>query len=173
MKKIIASSLCSVLLLTGLGTNSAFATEKNNFEEQREIYNQVKENSIADVFSQIENIPDEILNTNNETEINEYLKKSNSTIRVGNDESLVRVKRGWWDCSLAISALLVTTAIPVAKLVKIKKLINTLGGGAEAAKVIWGASLSSEKWAALGGVAKDLVLELVGINSVKKACFDN
>ncbi|MCM3342160.1 hypothetical protein M3650_26950 [Paenibacillus sp. MER TA 81-3] len=78
---------------------------------------------------------------------------------------------GAWECGIAIAGLVVTTAIPIAKIVKIGKLVKSLGGVVEAAKTIWGASFASEKWKALGSAAKDLVAELAGITAVSKACF--
>ncbi|MCF4007736.1 hypothetical protein L1O03_11230 [Corynebacterium uropygiale] len=75
------------------------------------------------------------------------------------------------DCTLAITALIATTAIPVAKIVKIKKLIKALGGVQEAVRIMWGASFSYEKLMAMGGAVKDLVAEIVGYKDVKEKCF--
>lgn len=52
-------------------------------------------------------------------------------------------------CAGAIASLIASTAIPAAKIVKIKRLIETLGGGAAGA----------------------LAAELLGISSVQQKCF--
>lgn len=142
---------------------SVYASEQNkSILSEQEKYQQISEESLTDLFSSIEAIPDSVLNSNDSVEANKYLQ---------NFQTPEVSYRGWWECSLAIGGVLVTTAVPIAKLVKIKRLVKALGGGVQAAKIIFGASLAGEKWAALGGAAKDLVLELAGVTSVKKACF--
>ncbi|MFI3605831.1 hypothetical protein [Vagococcus fluvialis] len=160
--------LCVIgLLIIGLvpfsfASTSVYAAEDNTFSAEQNKYSQVSESEIESLLSTIENIPDNILESGSTSEANDYLEPfSNNVIS----------PMGAWECSLAIAGLVVTTAVPIAKLAKIKKLVKSLGGGVKAAKIIFGASLASEKWSALGGAAKDLVLELAGITSVKKACF--
>lgn len=53
---------------------------------------------------------------------------------------------GFLECSGATLLAIGTTAIPVAKVLKIKKLMNSLGGVNEAIKIMWGASFSSESF---------------------------
>jgi hypothetical protein len=74
-------------------------------------------------------------------------------------------------CTGAIAWLIASTAIPIAKILKIKKLIDTLGGVAKAVRIFWGASFSWEKIRAIGGAAAALAAELIGITSVKDKCF--
>jgi hypothetical protein len=74
-------------------------------------------------------------------------------------------------CTGAVLAVVASTAIPVAKILKIKKLITALGGVKKAVKLFRGASFSYEKIAALGGAAAALAAELLGIAAVKSACF--
>jgi hypothetical protein len=74
-------------------------------------------------------------------------------------------------CTGAIAWLIASTAIPVAKILKIKRLIDTLGGVAKAVRIFWGASFSWEKIKALGGAAGALAAELIGITAVKQKCF--
>lgn len=74
------------------------------------------------------------------------------------------------ECSGAILLVIGTTAIPIAKILKIKKLMDSLGGVTKAIKLMWGASFSHEKLKALGGAAAALGAELLGIAAVKKAC---
>lgn len=73
-------------------------------------------------------------------------------------------------CSGAILVAIGTTAIPAAKILKIKRYMKALGGTKEAIKVMWGASFSHEKLKALGGAAAALGAELLGIAAVKEAC---
>lgn len=74
-------------------------------------------------------------------------------------------------CAGAIAWLIASTAIPAAKILKIKRLIETLGGVSKAVRIFWGASFSHEKLKALGGVAGALAAELLGITSVQQKCF--
>lgn len=82
----------------------------------------------------------------------------------------VATRAGFLECSGAILLAIGTTAIPVAKVLKIKKLMNSLGGVNEAIKIMWGASFSYEKLQALGGAAAALGAELLGIAAIKTAC---
>lgn len=75
------------------------------------------------------------------------------------------------ECTGAIALLIATTAFPVAKILKIKRLISSLGGVAKAVRILWGASFSWEKIRALGGAAAALGAELLGIAAVKRGCF--
>ncbi|GAA2955241.1 hypothetical protein [Glutamicibacter sp. BW77] len=77
---------------------------------------------------------------------------------------------GFLECSGAILLAIGTTAIPVAKILKIKKLMNSLGGVNEAIRIMWGASFSYEKLQALGGAAAALGAELLGIAAIKTGC---
>ncbi|MEW4372274.1 hypothetical protein [Paenibacillus kandeliae] len=175
-KPIILMFMLALLTATSFSNQSASAAEASNNE--REKFNSVSQDSIEQVLNDLTSIPDEILNTNDADTINNYLISVNSPIRVTDstngsapiEGSGSISTNGAWDCGLAIAGVLVTTAVPVTKIVKITKLVKSLGGATEAAKIIWGASFTSEKWAALGGVAKDLVAELAGITAVKKAC---
>ena len=74
-------------------------------------------------------------------------------------------------CAGAIAWLIASTAIPAAKILKIKKLIDGLGGVAKAVQLFWGASFKWEKIQALGGAAAALGAELLGIAAVQQKCF--
>ncbi|MEV2910802.1 hypothetical protein [Paenibacillus larvae] len=171
--KITCATLALAMGLTVITPSvSAFAAEK---QMTQTIYLEPELDHVVNLggeegyklLEQIESIPDEIINTNDANQINAYLKEKNIDFTVKSD----RVKRGWRGCSLAIAGAIVTTAIPIAKLAKIKSLVNALGGVKEAAKIIWGATTKGEKWKALGEAGKDLVAELAGITAVKTACF--
>lgn len=75
------------------------------------------------------------------------------------------------ECTGAIAVLIASTAFPVAKILKIKRLISSLGGVAKAVRIMWGASFSYEKIRALGGAAAALGAELLGVAAVKRGCF--
>lgn len=74
-------------------------------------------------------------------------------------------------CAGAIAWLIASTAIPAAKILKIKKLIDGLGGVTKAVRLFWGASFKWEKIQALGGAAAALGAEFLGIAAVKQKCF--
>jgi len=74
-------------------------------------------------------------------------------------------------CAGAIAWLIASTGIPAAKILRIKKLIDRLGGVAKAVQLFWRASFEWEKIQALGGAAAALGAELLGIAAVKQKCF--
>ncbi|MBB1484963.1 hypothetical protein H5392_13965 [Tessaracoccus sp. MC1865] len=74
-------------------------------------------------------------------------------------------------CTGAIAAFLASNLFAAAKILKIKKLIKSLGGVTEAVKVMWGASFSYEKMKAAGGALAGLAGELFGITAIKTQCF--
>ncbi|WP_146081684.1 hypothetical protein [Clavibacter michiganensis] len=65
----------------------------------------------------------------------------------------------------------VSTAIPAAKILRVKRLIDELGGVARAVQILWGASFSYEKLQVVGGAALALAGELLGITSIRTECF--
>ena len=74
-------------------------------------------------------------------------------------------------CVAAIIQLLATTAVPAAKLLRIRKYIDGLGGTREAVKLLLGATSKAEKLKAGGEILVNLAAELSGISSVKNNCF--
>ncbi|OII21724.1 hypothetical protein BIV03_14555 [Curtobacterium sp. MCBA15_016] len=88
-----------------------------------------------------------------------------------NQHVLAAARASVLECSGAIALLIASTAFPVAKILKIKRLINSLGGVTKAVRVMWGASFSWEKIRALGGAAAALGAELLGVAAVKRGCF--
>ena len=75
-------------------------------------------------------------------------------------------------CTGAIAAAIAGVALPAAKILKVKKLMNELGGVTEAVKLMWGASFSYEKMAVAGGAFGALAAELVGIAGIQQECFN-
>lgn len=159
-----------LFLVFSLGT-TAFASEKALAEAT---YSKEVVKQMVPVLQAIENIPNELLESGDSTAINQYFRSKNVDINVFNDAKgeKGRVKRGWWGCSLAIGELLVLTAVPIAKISKIKKYIEGLGGTVEAAKLLVGATSIREKAEAIGIAFAGLVTELSGFTEVKEKCFD-
>lgn len=119
----------------------------------------------------IEEIPDELLESGDSKAINEYFRDRGIVSHVYNPENgeeapMVIQPYGWWSCSLAIAELLVMNAIPIAKLTKIKKYIEELGGAVETAKLLVGATTAKEKV----GILSALVAELTGFTDVANSC---
>jgi hypothetical protein len=74
-------------------------------------------------------------------------------------------------CVAAIVQLLATTAVPAAKLLRIKQYIKALGGTRQAVKLLLGATTRAEKLKAGGEILVNLSAELLGISTVKTQCF--
>ncbi|GAC43820.1 hypothetical protein [Paenibacillus popilliae] len=131
-------------------------------------------NRIIPFLKAIESMPDELIERSNPKEIDSYFRGMGIIVTTYNDNNEVknRSKRNAWDCSLAISALLVTNALPVAKITKIKKYIESLGGVTKAAKALFGAGSAEQKTEKVLIALGALVAELTEINTVKKDCFD-
>ncbi|KAL2022941.1 hypothetical protein VTK56DRAFT_4156 [Thermocarpiscus australiensis] len=142
------------------------------------------------LFGQIQQIPDEILAQGDEA-LHKWLVehgfragdaklKRDTEDDVGVD-GLSLLERGElaarasiWKiakCVAAIVQLLATTAVPAAKLLRIKKYIEALGGTEQAVKLLLGATTRAEKLKAGGEILVNLSAELLGISSVKNNCF--
>lgn len=80
--------------------------------------------------------------------------------------------QGFLECSGAILWVIGSTVFPAAKILKIKRYMNALGGVGEAIRIMWGASFSYEKLQAFGGAAAALAAELTGISEVRNKCFN-
>ncbi|KAK4169787.1 hypothetical protein QBC43DRAFT_283346 [Cladorrhinum sp. PSN259] len=140
------------------------------------------------LFGEIEAIPDEVLEKGDEA-LHEWLVANGDRApdeklkrdTLDSDESLSIFERGElaarasiWKiakCVAAIVQLLATTAVPAAKLLRIKKYIKALGGTKEAVKLLLGATTKAEKLKAGGEILVNLSAELLGISSVKNNCF--
>lgn len=153
-----------------------FEKMSQNFEEESSVKFCLVNgfNRITSFLKAIESMPDELIERSNPEEIDSYFRGIGIIVTTYNDNNEVknRSKRNAWDCSLAISTLLVTNALPVTKITKIKKYIKSLGGVTKAAKELFGSGSTEQKTdkalIALGA----LVAELTEINTVKKDCFD-
>ena len=140
------------------------------------------------ILAEIDEIPDEVLEQGDEA-LHKWLVDHGN--RAGNEklkrddgseaENLSIFERGelaarasLWKiakCVAAIVQLLGTTAVPAAKLLRIKKYIKALGGAKKAVKLLLGATTKAEKLKAGGQALVSLASELLGISTVKKNCF--
>ncbi|KAK3396679.1 hypothetical protein B0T20DRAFT_276964 [Sordaria brevicollis] len=98
---------------------------------------------------------------------------STTTPETLEERSLVARASAWKiaKCVASIVQLIATTAVPAAKLLKIKKYIKALGGVKESVKLLLGATTKAEKLKAGGQALVYLSAELLGVGSVKAACF--
>ncbi|KAG7291364.1 hypothetical protein NEMBOFW57_001380 [Staphylotrichum longicolle] len=140
------------------------------------------------ILAEIDEIPDEVLEKGDEA-LHQWLVAHGN--RAGNEklkrddaseaENLSILERGElaarasiWKiakCVAAIVQLLGTTAVPAAKLLRIKKYIKALGGAKKAVKLLLGATTKAERLKAGGQALVSLASELLGISTVKKNCF--
>ncbi len=173
--KITAAVLSAGLIITplsGLVQNNQNIAKAN---EELKLNNVTfSEGDLISFFEDIEKIPNDLLENGTQYEINNYLRKNNIHINIYNDKLGETAKdvaifrpRSFWGCVGALGTLLVTTAVPAAKILKIKKYVRSLGGVTDAVRYLLGI-----KGAASGGEAlKNLILELSGIASVTDNCF--
>jgi hypothetical protein len=92
-------------------------------------------------------------------------------LRANHPELLTASRADLVGCAGAIAWLIASTAIPAAKILKIKRLIDSLGGVSKAVRLFWGASFNWEQIHALGSAAAALGAELLGITAVKQKRF--
>lgn len=136
--------------------------------------NQERINEVEPFLEAIESIPDTLLEEGDSNKINQYFRDRGIITRVYNEErgERVRSKRGVVMCTAAIAAVLVTTAIPVAKIGKIKKYIKSLGGLSEAVPLIIFASSSAERLRAAEDSLKSLIALVFEIDAIREHCYD-
>lgn len=142
------------------------------------------------LLAEIDEIPDEVLEKGDDAlhkwlvdhghrAGNEKLKRDDSSEEAAANLSLLErgelaARASIWKiakCVAAIVQLLATTAIPAAKLLRIKKYIKALGGTKQAVKLLLGATTKAEKLKVGGQVLVSLAAELLGISTVKNNCF--
>ena len=73
-------------------------------------------------------------------------------------------------CSGAITVAVATTAIPAAKILKLKAFIKKVGSVKEAAILLVRVSTGEEKLAELGPVLAAIGAELLGIKAIRDNC---
>ncbi|MFJ6533287.1 hypothetical protein [Microbacterium sp. NPDC091662] len=116
-------------------------------------------------MSKVTSIPDDVLLAGDEataTWIQANLAPSGGSLTARADV---------FGCIGAITLAIAGVAFPAAKILKIKKLADELGGVAKAVQLLWGASFNFEKVQAAGGALAALGAELIGISEIKAKCF--
>ncbi|KAK0616430.1 hypothetical protein B0T14DRAFT_497676 [Immersiella caudata] len=73
-------------------------------------------------------------------------------------------------CALAVGELILTTAIPVTKLLAVKKAIDALGGIRKAAELLLKSKDAQDALKRGGEALKEIFEALLGFKDVKKAC---
>ena len=124
---------------------------------------------IEDGLTVLMSIPDTVL-LQGDAATQQWLQQ-NSAVS-GSSSGVATMAADFWGCSGSIVLALGGLALPAAKILKIKKLMNELGGVTEAVRMMWGASFSYEKMQAAGGALAALGAELLGIAGIKEKCFN-
>lgn len=179
--KILTTSLALSLSLagvTGFSSSVSAATindSNSSYSEELPTYSQEDVDSLVPILSAIENIPDELLEEGNVDKIHEYFVSQGVDLTVTDGDQVTPLEQtnsgmvttsSAWSCSLAIGELIVTNAIPIAKITKIKKYVKALGGVTNTAKLLVGATTTTEKVGALSA----LIAELTGFDNVSTEC---
>lgn len=146
---------------------------------------------LTQLFSEIESIPDRVLLEGDEvlhryfiaagmrapdvplSKLNPDVDNNRSALP-GADEETLKPRASIWQilkCVGAIVQLLVSTAIPAAKILRIKKLIAELGGVRRAVELMLKATTREEKLRVGGQTLVALAAEVLGISSVQTHCF--
>ena len=164
-RPFIAGGLAIALTFTGTSTAHAEATDTASVSRQSlSVPSSTGLSQLENGLELIMSVPDSILNQGNQaTQV--WMEENYPSYL----QTLTRANL--WGCAGAIAAIIASTALPAAKILKIKKLIKALGGVNEAAAIIWGASFNYEKLQSLGGAAAALAAELLGIAEVQSQCF--
>ncbi|MBU0279387.1 hypothetical protein [Gemella sp. zg-1178] len=175
--KFTSAILASSLLITpisALVSNYDNVAKAENFKKKNIKLSEEDIRYLETFFNQIEKIPEDLLLNGNSKEIKNYLIKNKIPLNIYNDnigetkDSIFIIQpRGFWGCVGSLGTLIVSTAVPAAKILKIKKYVKHLGGVTDAVRYLLGI-----KGAESGGaVLKSLILELSGIASVTESCF--
>lgn len=124
---------------------------------------------IEELLLAIDQIPDEVL-LQGDKKTREWVTNNlgDSSVKVGG--LTVSQPASLWSCSSAIVTMLAGNFIGVAKLMRIKAYMKSLGSVKEAIQLMWGASFNFEKMKALGGALGALAAELSGIALIQKSC---
>lgn len=128
--------------------------------------------SAADLEAELNvlmSIPDAVL-VQGDAATAQWLQQNRGAL--GSGSGVATMAADFWGCSGSIVLALGGVALPAAKILKIKKLMNELGGVTEAVRMMWGASFSYEKMQAAGGALGALGAELLGIAGIKEKCFN-
>lgn len=160
----------------------ARALEANqNFEVAAGNYNFTEDfgPALAYTFNAIASIPEEVLAEGEEATNKWFIENNYRSAAVelatDADEAAAALEaRGFWQVTKCVGSVMWaigSTAIPVAKIARIKKYIEALGGVKKAVQLMLGATSKAEKLKAGGQALVNLSAELLGIAGVKANCF--
>lgn len=157
----IAAGLCATMLAAPPANATEKSTVSGAITGTQEL--DIQAADLEQGLALIEQIPDSVLAAG-DAATHEWLRENHPELLSGSRADIL-------GCAGAIAWLIASTAIPAAKILKIKRLINSLGGVSKAVQLFWGATFKWEKIQALGGAAAALGAELLGIAAVKQKCF--
>lgn len=166
---LVAASLAATPLLGGNAASAAPAPAAASVTLQQEARSAASTTpqDLERALSLIESIPDSVL-LQGDAATQKWISTNFDSAEL---TAPGVTQAGFWGCTAAIAGVIASTAIPAAKLLKMKSLIKSLGGVKEAVRIMWGASFSYEKIQALGGAAAALAAEIIGITAVRDNCF--
>lgn len=171
-------SLIAIVLTCGMPATvtSANAADSSFSDQSQPIISQATTSQSADVeagLSMLASIPDEVL-LQGDAATQQWLQANppGAGASIVSPKDQASTTADFWGCSGSIALMLAGVALPAAKILKIKKLMNELGGVSEAVKLMWGASFSYEKMQVAGGALASLGAELLGIAGVQEKCFN-
>lgn len=124
---------------------------------------------MEELLGVIDQIPNSVL-LQGEKETHQWIEKQLSPEIISIGGQVVAQPASFLSCSSFIIGLIAGHALPIAKIMKIKKYMNALGGVKEAIQLMWGASFNYEKMQALGGALGLLAAELAGVAGIKQSC---
>ncbi|KAL9635710.1 MAG: hypothetical protein Q9164_003290 [Protoblastenia rupestris] len=129
------------------------------------------------VFDVIEKIPNNILDDEDDAALDKWMKEQG--YRSSTDKRDVAIverdleDRGAWEvakCAGAIAAFIATNAIGAAKLLRIKKYIEALGGVRKSAELMLKASTNAERLKEGGEALALLAAEILGTSMISNNC---
>lgn len=179
---VLAAAVSSPIYTRDVASASAFEAAASNFN-----FTYKFAPALEYTFNVIDSIPNDILEKGDD-EVNKWLvendyRSTSAELTEDVDASVTLSTRtdigeldarGFWDVTKCVGSILWaigSTAIPIAKIARIKKYIEALGGVKNAVKLMLGATSKAEKLKAGGQALVNLASELLGIASVKANCF--
>lgn len=134
--KSVILSLVFLLFSASISTSTAFAGGNGNSEEKVQNANEVVSDEIIldnpeaveefeELFSAIEHMPDEIAYSENEEVIREWLI---AEMNLSNSSNGQFQTMGIVGCSSAIGLAILTNALPITKIAKVRDAIRAAGG---------------------------------------------
>jgi len=133
-------------------------------------------NTLESFLAVVDSIPTPVLEAGDES-LAEYLASTPAAaVEIAEDVQARSVAAGAGiiddlRCAAAIADLIITTVVPAARLLKIKKYIDALGGTGKVIKIL----IKLKKGEKVGSaevldMAKKLLGEITGVNSIREKC---